>query len=131
VTYLPVAALRTNRGVSILTTVRMLTPETNRAQWATLFFSRRRPPALFNRRTHDREAISRTARIGYFRRTFVYSSEDWISMRDCSVRCTGHFSEISSSFDLCSALSGPANSNSHAMRSRNPSFVSHVEQSSA
>ena len=47
------------------------------------------------------------------------------------VRWTGHFLAISSSFDRCSLLNGPANSISSSIRSIFPSLVSHSAQSVA
>jgi hypothetical protein len=50
---------------------------------------------------------------------------------EVSVRCTGHFLAISSSFERCSLLNGPANSISSSIRSTLPSLVSHSAQSVA
>jgi hypothetical protein len=45
VTYLQGVVLRANQGVSIFAAVQMLTPETDRLQWTTMFFRRGQGPS--------------------------------------------------------------------------------------
>jgi hypothetical protein len=65
------------------------------------------------------------------RSAIVHSTRVRMSISETSVRWTGHFSAISSSFERCSWVSRPANSRSLSMRSSIPSLVSQSAQSAA
>src|SRR5260370_31651218 len=61
----------------------------------------------------------------------AHSTRERMSISETSVRWTGHFSAISSSFQRCSWVSRPTNSMSLSMWSSIPSLVSQSAQSAA
>ena len=61
----------------------------------------------------------------------LYASRVTMCTSDCSVRCTGHLSAISSSRCRCASSSGPSSAMARSSRSIRPSRVSHSAQSRA